>query len=77
MYNLSLKLRYNKRSSIDLYNPSTRIRFNIDRLKDPQISHLCANKLSDKHENIETNNSDPTAIYTKFEDVIIITANNK
>ena len=50
------------------------IRFNIDRLKDPQIVHLYPNKLIEKLENIETNNSDPTAMYTTFEDVIIITS---
>ena len=68
MCNLHLKLRSNKR------HRSTRIRFNIDRLKDPQISHLYSNKPSEKLENIETNNSDPIAIYTTFEDVIISTA---
>ena len=44
-------------------------------MKDPQISHLYVNKLSEKHENIEErNNADPTAMYTKCEDVIISTA---
>ena len=71
MYNLHLKLLSNKR------HRSTRIRCNIDRLKYPHISHLYANKLSEKLENIETNNSDPTAMYTTSEDVIIITATER
>ena len=68
MCNLHLKLRSNKR------HRSTRIRCNIDRLKDSHISHLYANKLSEKLENIDTRNSDLTAMYTQFEDVNISTA---
>ena len=64
---LRLKLRSNKRQKIK------RVRFNVNRLMNPNISKLYSSKLDEKFNNLYIN-CDTTNIYTQFGQIIINTA---
>ena len=70
MCNLKLKLRSNKP------HKNKRIRYNVNKLKDPRICKVYSEHLDVKFNELEKiiKDCNPTEIYTKFEKIITSSA---
>ena len=67
-------MQFKTQTTINKRKKTKRLRFNVNRLMDTKISKLYSSKLDEKFNNLNINYCNPTDIYTKFEQVIIITS---